>query len=141
MSGKKSSKKTELRLAGNKVASIINLNGPNPQTQFYDGTDLDSDHLEDGEPTGQSAPGSVSGECFFRPSEVEHQAIWDQIDDPETHGKADWSIVYPDGSTYTFTGTAESWNTKAAVGDGIKCDFAIKLSSFPVFTPAALGSG
>lgn len=133
---KRSAKKTKLKLAGQTVAYIRNMTGPNAQTQFYDATDLESDHMEDGEPTGQSSPGNVSGEAFFDPRNTQHQGIWDQIDDPETHGKAAWEIEYPDGSTYAFNGTAETWNVKASVGDGLLADFSIKLSSFPIFSPA-----
>ena len=44
------------------IAYVRSTNGPGPETQFFDGTDLNSEHLEDGEPTGQSAPGEVSGD-------------------------------------------------------------------------------
>lgn len=116
-----------------KIGGVRSITGPNPETQFYDATDLESDHIEDGEPTGQSAPGAVSGECFYDPSNATQKAVIAQITAPDTNGKADWEIEYPDDSVTEFEGTTRTWNPKASVGDGLLADFEVKLSEMATF--------
>lgn len=134
---KYSSKGTQLKVAVATVLTAVggvkSINGPNPETQFFDATDLDSDHLADGEPTGQSAPGSVSGELFYDPDDPVVQSLIAQITAPGTNGKVDWSIAWPDASATTGKGTCKSFNPKASVGEGLLADFEIKNSTMPTF--------
>lgn len=128
---KKSSKGALLKLAGVAVAYLKSINGPNPENNFFDATDLTSDIIEDGEPTGQPSPGSISGEAFCDHGQATHAAILAQIQDPISNGKASWTVEYPDGTTRSFTGTAKTWTPKAAVGEGFMVDYEIKLATFP----------
>ncbi|HCS53287.1 phage tail tube protein [Rubinisphaera sp.] len=134
---KQTSNKTELQLeissVYTKVAYVESIDGPDTEGQFWDATDLDSDDIEDGEPTGQCAPGSVSGEAFYDPNDATHQAI---IARKLAGTKSNWKIKYPDDSEIAFEGTPRKFTPKAAKGDGLKASFEIKLSSVPVY-PAA----
>ncbi len=115
------------------IAYVRSISGPNPETQFYDGTDLESDHLEDGEPTGQSAPGMVSGETFYDPQDPTHKSVLGEITSPRTNGKQPYKVVYPDASEVPFTATCRTWNPKASVGEALLADFELKLASMATF--------
>ena len=115
------------------IAYVRSTNGPGPETQFFDGTDLNSEHLEDGEPTGQSAPGEVSGELFYDPANAQVQSMLDEIDDPATNGKSSWKIIWPNDDETAFTGTVRTVNPKASVGEALLADFTIKLSAMATF--------
>lgn len=136
--GKQASTGTKLQLSISEVyttvAYVTDINGPDTDGQFWDATDLDSDCIEDGEPVGQVAPGSISFELFYDPQDTVHQAI---IARKLSQTKGDWKIVYPDDSEIAFEGTPKKFAPKAAKGDGIKASGEIKLSSLPTYPAAA----
>lgn len=115
------------------IAYLRSVNGPDPETQFMDVTDLTSTHLEDGEPTGQSAPGSVTAEGLYDPDNATQQSVISEITDPGTNGKASYKVVYPDSSETTFTGTCRKFSAKASVGDALLADYEWKLSGMATF--------
>lgn len=115
------------------IAYVRSITGPNPETQFFDGTDLESEHIEDGEVTGQSAPGSISGECFYDPQSAMQKSVIAEITNPRVNGKQPYKIVYPDTSETTTVATCRTWNTKASVGEGLLADFELKNAVMPTF--------
>jgi hypothetical protein len=114
------------------VGSIMSLQGPSAEVQFFDGSALDSGvSLEDGELTGHTAPGEVSGELFWDPGDSTHQTLTDDLGAP---AHASWKIVTPAGSNViTFTGATKNFTPQAAVKDGLKSSFAIKLRSLATY--------
>ena len=132
--GKQTSTKTQLQLdiasVYTKVAYVTDIDGPDPEGQFWDATDLDSDFIEDGEPTGQLTPGNLSGEVFYDPAETTHKAFITRM---LAQTKSNWKIVYPDSSETAAVGTPKKFTPKAAKGDGLKASFEIKLSAIPVY--------
>lgn len=110
------------------VAAIRRLNGPDGEVQFFDGTALDSGvDLEDGELTGHTSPGELSGELFYDPADSVHQLFTDDLTAGGVH--ADWKVVLPASEEMPFTGSTRRFVPGAAVGDGLMADFAIKLRS------------
>lgn len=120
------------------VAGVSRLDFPDADVQFYDGTSLDSDvSMEDGEPTGYVAPGQVSGELFVDPDDAVHQELLDLLSAP---AKVDWQITNENIADFecAFTGTLKKCTPTAAVNDGFKANFEIKLAALAVYTyPAA----
>ncbi|WP_437193563.1 phage tail tube protein [Planctomicrobium sp. SH527] len=114
------------------VAGLTSINFPNGEVQFWDATALDSTHVEDGELAGLSAPGECSGDGFYDPADTVQLAI---LGDIPIGGKyRDWAIVRPAPvstdppvAICSFNGSIKSFNPKAAVKDGLKLDWSVKL--------------
>lgn len=137
MADKYSSKGTELQreIASvmTPVASCLSLKGPGAEVQFWDGTALDSDDIEDGELADMVAPGEMSGQIFYDPADAVHSLFGDDL---AARGQyINWQLVCPDtgASVITFNGSTKTFETSAAVKDGFKGDFAIKLRTPPVY--------
>ena len=116
------------------VAGVSKLDFPDEDVGFYDGTALDSDvSMEDGEPTGYVAPGSVSGELFVDPEDAVHQEILDLLSEPV---KRSWMIDNANIADFecAFTGTLKKCTPTAAVGDGFKANFEIKLAAIATYS-------
>lgn len=115
------------------VAGVRSIDGPGPEAQYFDGTDLGSGvSMEDGELTGHSSPGEISGELFYDPLDPVHVLFDDDLADPDYW---DGQILLPvtDTPAITFTGSTKSFKPKFAVNDGIMADFSIKLRELAVF--------
>ena len=114
------------------VAGLTSINFPNGEVQFWDATALDSSHVEDGELAGLSAPGECSGDGFYDPADATQLAI---LGDIAIGGRyRDWAIVRPAVDPEdppvpicSFNGSIKSFNPKAAVKDGMKMDWNVKL--------------
>lgn len=139
MSTRYSSKGTVLQLSiasvFTTVGGISNIDYPDSEVQFFDGTALESGvSMEDGEPTGHTAPGSVSGEFFYDPLDSTHQAVIDFLGSP---AKASWKIKNDNisGHACTFTGTLKKCQPKAKVNDGLVASLDIKLASIATYAP------
>lgn len=118
------------------VAYITEIDGPDPEVQFKDVTDLNSGvSLEDGEPTGHTAPGEVSFKGWYDPQATTHQACLAQITNPIANGKANWKVVYPDPdlSETPFVGTCKQFKTGGKQNDFLTVDGSIKLAGLPTF--------
>ena len=116
------------------IGCLRSVNGPDADVQFYDGTCLDSGvSEEDGELTGHTKPGSVSGELFYDPADSVHQLLTDDLAAGGAH--ADYRIQLPDGgsSVIAFTGSVQRFTPKAQVRDGLMADLGIKLRSVATY--------
>jgi hypothetical protein len=116
------------------IAQVISLDGPDGESLTYAADTLDNG--SDAIPykgTGSSEGGSVSGELFFDPVLANHQAITDLI---TTNASNSMKIIWSDtGSTpWTFTAAGFSFSPSAALGDGLKATFAMKLDGIVSYT-------
>lgn len=118
------------------VSHVGVINGPDAEVQVFDATTLDSDvSMDDGEPTGHTAPGSVSGDGFYDPALAIHEALTDLLAAP---AKVDWKIVYPSTlGEIAFTGVLINMTPNANTNEGIKFDYNVKLSSLATYPTAA----
>lgn len=137
MSTKYSSKGTLLQRSISAVWTTIaanrSVNGPDGEVQFFDGTALDSDvSIEDGELTGHTTPGQVSGEVFYDPADAVHTLLTDDL--VAGGAQASYRIRLPDGTlAITFTGSVQRFSPKASVRDGLMADLSIKLQSVATY--------
>lgn len=138
MSDKYSAKGTVLQLSiatvFTTVAGVSRVNYPDQDVQFYDATALDSGvSMEDGEPTGHVAPGSMDGEGFYDPADTVHQALVALLAAPS---KESWKIINANITDHScaFTGTLKKFTPTAAVGDGLKFNFEVKLASIATYS-------
>lgn len=116
------------------VAYVQSLDGPGPESQFYDATALDSDNLiEDGELSQQTAPGEFSATVFFDPGNTVHAAIQAKVVEDD-RGYETVVITAPDGSsTITCVGATKSWKPKAGAKDPYMADWSFKNRVLPVY--------
>lgn len=138
MSDRRSAKGFSLQLS---IASVFvtvggktKLDFPDSEVEFFDGTGLDSGvSREDGEPTGYVKPGSVGGECFIDPEDSTHQEMLDLLSAP---AKRSWQIINANisGFVCAFSGTLSKFQPTAAVGDGFKGSFSVKLASLATYS-------
>ncbi len=115
------------------VGGVSKIDFPDADVQFYDGSALDTGvGLEDGEPTGHVAPGQCSGEVFIDPEDPTHEALFGLLVAP---AKRDWQIINASLADFecAFNGTLKKLQPTAAVGDGLKANFEIKLSGLPTY--------
>ena len=138
MSNRKSGKgfilKRSIATVMTAVGGVSKLDFPDADVQFYDGSALDTGvSLQDGEPTGHAAPGSVSGELFVDHADTHHQALFGLLSAPS---KESWLIVNANMADFecAFTGTLKKFTPSAAVNDGFKANFEIKLASLATYT-------
>lgn len=114
------------------VLGVTKIDGPNPEVEFGDVTDLASDEIEDGEPTGLSKPGSLKFSGFFDPADNTHRVMLRQISNPVTYGKASWKAIVG-GQEFPFTGTLKGMPPKSEKNGFLMTDGEIKLSALPTF--------
>jgi hypothetical protein len=84
-------------------------------------------------PTGRTEGGSVSGDMFLDPALTIHKNLLTLLTTPAT---SSWEIVFSNtnATTWPFTGAGFSLaGPKAALKDGVKASFKIKLSGLPTF--------
>jgi hypothetical protein len=113
------------------VAHMISIDGPDPEVQFMDLTALDSGvALEDGEVTGHTAPGSLTGEGFYDPANATHKALLAYYGAPASVA---CKSIYPDTAATTFNATLRKFVPKAAVGEGLKFSLEMKLKGLPTY--------
>lgn len=130
--GKQASTNSKLQLEIDSVftdvAYVQSIDGPDDEDQVFDATDLASADIEDGEPTGQRKPGTVSSTIFYDADAVTHIALL------EARGvKSNWKIILPSTDAIAFTGVLRKFKPKATVGDGLMADIEIKLSTPATF--------
>ena len=120
------------------VAQVKKIDYPDDETQFFDGTGLDSTDVEDGIPTGFSIPGSVSADLFYDPLDAVHQKL---ISSRIAHTIESWKITNPNiGATTahscTFTGAIKKFKPSAAVGGALEGSLEVKLQSVSAYSTA-----
>lgn len=83
---------------------------------------------------GFSEGGSVSGTCYYDPTNATHQALTDLVTTP-TNDKAFnaiWNATAV-GSDWAFTGIVTSFDPAANMNDALSADFGIKLDGIPTY--------
>lgn len=117
------------------VAQCTNLDGPSDEVQFWDATCLESTDVEDGELADLTAPGEVSGTCFYDDANAVHAQMQTDIRNRGEH--RNYQLVLPTTGTpaMAFEGSAKTFKPKGSVKGGLEADFAVKLR-----TPAAAAS-
>lgn len=112
------------------VIQIKSIKIPAGETQYWDGTALDSGvSIEDGELTGQAAPGEVPFSGWYDPADTVHSLL---AQEPGTGGtQSNYKVIMPDtgSSEATFTGSVKSFEATADIGAGFAFDAVIKLRS------------
>lgn len=117
------------------IAQVINLDFSGMESETFEADSLDNadagiPHM----PTGRTEFGSVSGELFFDPALQGQNNMQFLLTDPEAEA---WKVIWPDsGATeWPFAGAGISFSPKAALNDGLKAGFSIKINgevTFPV---------
>ena len=110
------------------IARIMNIDDSGGETQYYESTALDSENVEDGEPTGMATPGEWSGELWYDPANAGHMAL---IAAKATKAKCNFKQVYANAGLdeKLCEATVKTFSTKAALGDGLRASFALKLTA------------
>lgn len=83
---------------------------------------------------GFSEGGSVSGTCFFDPTDTSQQAITDLITTPtdDTDFNAIWTATATT-SDWAFVGIVTNFDPAVNLNDPITADFGIKLDGLPTY--------
>lgn len=115
------------------VMGNISIRGTGGESLFFDATELDSDHIEDGEPIGLEAPGEITGEGFI------------DLDDPgqefmhknkSSVNKVNWKVILRNGKELPFIGKVKMFDFAGQSKEAIKFNWSIKLAS-PLVYPDA----
>jgi hypothetical protein len=114
------------------VLGITKIDGPNPEVQFGDVTDLASTCIEDAEPTGLSKPGSIKFSGFYDPLDNTHRFLMRQITNSVTYGKAQFKAILGT-QEFPFTGTLKSMPPKSEKNGFLMTDGEIMLNALPTF--------
>jgi len=114
------------------VVQITNIDGPDSEVQSFDSTSLDSGVGMEKDVTGFVDGGNVSGECFFDPVAVTHQALTDVITAPAV---SSWKIVWSDAASteWPFSGILKKFTPTAALAEGLKAAFEIELDGMVTY--------
>lgn len=112
------------------IAQVSGLRGPGMKPQTYDATALDSGVGMEKKPTGFVDGGEVSGDMFFDPVAVTHQALTDLVTTPAV---ASWKTLWSDVATtaWPYSGTLSNFEPSASLNDGLKAAFGITLDGIP----------
>lgn len=113
------------------VAQVTSLSIDGTETETFDATTLDQvSPFKVYKATGYTEPGSVSGELFWDPALSGHEALLALLAAPADET---WQITWSDTGTTTqgFTGAGFSFGASAAMADGLKGTFSIKLTGNP----------
>jgi len=83
---------------------------------------------------GFSEGGSVSGTCFFDPTNASQQALTDAITTPthDTAFNAIWESTAT-SSDWAFVGIVTNFDPSANLNDALTADFGIKLDGLPTY--------
>lgn len=115
------------------VAQLIDLSISGMKSETYEADTLDNEGAGIlREPTGRTAPGSLSGNLFLDPALSGHQSLLDLLTTPALQ---DWAIQFADTGTTTwpFTGAGFEMGVTVAMSDGLKASFGIELADLPTF--------
>lgn len=112
------------------VAQVLSLEFAGSESLTYDSTTLDGGVFKTYDPTGYSEPGTVSGEMFYDPALVGHQALTDLISSPADES---WKLIYSDLSEQAFTGASFGMDVSIVMDDGVKGSFSIQIDGDPAW--------
>lgn len=113
------------------VAQVLSIGVDGSEAETFDTSTLDqAAAFKTYAPTGYTEPGSASGEMFYDPALAGHKAVMALLATPADEG---WKIIWSDSGTTEqgFTGAGLSIGATAAMGDGIKASFSIKIDGDP----------
>lgn len=83
---------------------------------------------------GFSEGGSVSGTCFFDPTNASQQALTDLITTPADD--TDFNAIWESSATsadWAFVGIVTNFDPSANLNDAITADYGIKLDGLPTY--------
>ena len=117
------------------VGSVQSVEGPAPETQYFDGSALDSGGtVEDGELTQTTTPGEASLSLFYDPLDAVHSLIPAQVVDVTDREYESIQITGPDGtSTISQSGSTKSFKPKASAKEAYMADWSWKGRALPVY--------
>ncbi len=109
------------------IAQVISIDGPDAESLTFPHDTLDNAaHAIPYKPSKSTEGGSFTGECFFDPVDTTHQEITDHLTSNASEAMSIvWSDVAP--TTWTFNSVGFSFSPAAALGDGLKATFALKV--------------
>lgn len=113
------------------LSQIVSLDGPELQAESVEFDTLDNNAAGiPYEPTGRTEGGKVSGELFFDPALAAHKILTGLLTTP---AKINWNLAFADTNTtdWPFSGADVSLKPTAALKDGLKAAFSIKLNGIP----------
>ena len=109
------------------VAQLTEISQGGIESETYDATTLDTSGAgKEYSQTGYSEGGTVDISGFYDPALAGHQAITDLVTTPADQN---WKIIYADTGTTEcpFTSAGLSWETTAAMADGLKFSSSLKV--------------
>lgn len=114
------------------IASLVSIEGPDPNVESEDVTTLETTTGREYELTDFVAPGKVSASGFFDPVAATLKNLTALITAPAIKN---WKLVWGDaGATaWPFAGFLESHKPKAEVGQMLKHDFGIQLDGIVTY--------
>lgn len=118
------------------IAQVISLDFSGMESETFEADSLDNaDAGIPYQPTKRTEGGSVSGELFFDPALQGQNNMQFLLTDPEAEA---WKVIWSDAATteWPFAGAGISFGPKAALNDGLKASFSIKLNGLPTFPVA-----
>lgn len=131
MSNKITSKGGQLQLSISAIYTAIaatdSIDGPDPDVEIVDVTDLNSGTGKVKGVTGYTDSGTAGGSVFFDPADATHKAITAYLTTPAS---SLWKLVFPDGGSTTWSWTAYVTKFKPSlkVGEFLKADFSMAIT-------------
>ena len=121
------------------VALSKNIDYPDDENQFVDGTTTDSTDVEDGVSNGLATPGTCKVEILYDPLDTVHQDLITARSDKAVRS---WKIKNSNiGATTnhscSFSGTVKTFKPKGAAGGLMEATLEIKLSAPAEYSEAA----
>ncbi len=112
------------------VAQLTDVGYSGGESETYETTTLDSGTFKTYSQTGYSEGGEVSLSGFYDPALAGHQAISDLVSTPAAQN---WKIIFADSGTtaMAFGSAGVSWETTAAMTDGLKFSSTLKITGDP----------
>lgn len=109
------------------IGQNISIDGPDPDVEDFESTDLSTGVGRAYQPTGYVDGGMVTGEGFLDPVAATFQALTDLLTTPAV---SSWKIIFPDAAAteWSFSAILKKVKPKVVRTDGLKFDYALKLS-------------
>jgi predicted secreted protein len=126
---------TSILINANAIAGLTSINGASLSAETLDTTTLTSDGGYREFTGGFKDGGEVSISGYFEPGDTDGQvAVYDAF---EAGLAIPFSIIYPQGASWSFNGVVTGFNTSADLEDLIGFEATIKVSGKPTLNFAA----
>lgn len=133
LKGKGSILELEVASVFTAITQIISIDGPVPDVETYDSTDLGTTGPgKEPAPTGYAESGEVSFEFFLDPALTIHKTLLGLIAAPAVKN---WKLKFSDSgpTTWPFAGIFKGAGPKIAMNDGVKGSGKIVLVGLPTY--------